>query len=209
MEINGFESDWDGFTSGEKAMFQKCVRILLKKTFVVYDKDEEGKKEFPFTLGQNQYDFIDYVVGNDEKLNMAKVIENKVKICVSDIMERREFTYVPITDTSKTRASLKIQDGCNNRCSYCIIPFARGNSRSAKSDFIIEQINNLVEKGYSEIVFTGIHIGLWGNEFGMTLLDLLKAVEAKTQLKRYRLDHLNSPDRVYAVYALQTVQGSE
>lgn len=142
-----------------------------------------------------EYDFIDYVVGNDEKLNMAKVIENKVKICVSDIMERREFTYVPVTDTSKTRASLKIQDGCNNRCSYCIIPFARGNSRSAKSDFIIEQINNLVDRGYSEIVFTGIHIGLWGNEFGMTLLDLLKVVEGKTQLKRYRLGSLY-PDEI-------------
>ncbi len=137
-----------------------------------------------------EYDFIDFVVGNNEKLSMANVLDSNVKICVSDIMDRKEFTYVPITDTSKTRASLKIQDGCNNRCSYCIIPFARGNSRSADSKFIIEQINNLVDKGYKEIVFTGIHIGLWGNEFGLTLLDLLKKVEDETQIVRYRLGSL-------------------
>ena len=137
-----------------------------------------------------EYDFIDFVVGNNEKLSMANVLDSNVKICVSDIMDRKEFTYVPITDTSKTRASLKIQDGCNNRCSYCIIPFARGNSRSADSKFIIEQINNLVDKGYKEIVFTGIHIGLWGNEFGLTLLDLLKKVEEETQVVRYRLGSL-------------------
>ncbi len=137
-----------------------------------------------------EYDFIDFVVGNDEKLSMAKVLDSNIKICVSDIMDRKKFTYIPITDTSKTRASLKIQDGCNNRCSYCIIPFARGNSRSADSKFIIEQINNLVDKGYKEVVFTGIHIGLWGNEFGLSLLDLLKEVEDKTQIVRYRLGSL-------------------
>ncbi|MEE3350650.1 MAG: MiaB/RimO family radical SAM methylthiotransferase, partial [Candidatus Gastranaerophilaceae bacterium] len=137
-----------------------------------------------------EYDFIDFVVGNNEKLSMANVLDSNVKICVSDIMDRKEFTYVPITDTLKTRASLKIQDGCNNRCSYCIIPFARGNSRSADSKFIIEQINNLVDKGYKEIVFTGIHIGLWGSEFGLNLLDLLKKVEEETQVVRYRLGSL-------------------
>ena len=79
---------------------------------------------------------------------------------MSDIMVLDEFSKVKLDDMTKTRASLKIQDGCDNRCSYCIIPFARGKSRSADIDFIIDEINNLVKHGFLEVVFTGIHIGL-------------------------------------------------
>lgn len=96
-----------------------------------------------------------------------------------------------LNDTTKTRASLKIQDGCDNRCSYCIIPFARGKSRSADKDFIIEQINNFSKNDFKEVVFTGIHIGQWGKDLGSELLDLLKAVEANTTIERYRLGSLN------------------
>lgn len=111
--------------------------------------------------------------------------------CVSDIMTLEDFHKAVLIDTSKTRASLKIQDGCDNRCSYCIIPFARGKSRSADVDFIIEQINNFADKGFKEVVFTGIHIGLWGRDFGKSLLDLLKEVEIRTKIQRYRLGSLN------------------
>ena len=135
-------------------------------------------------------DFIDVVVGNDEKLKMADVLNSKQIIAASDIMERFEFTYASLDDNTKTRASIKIQDGCDNRCSYCIIPFARGNSRSAKSEFIINQIKEFEKKGFKEVVFTGIHIGLWGKEFGKNLIDLLKEVEAQTEIKRYRLGSL-------------------
>ena len=92
---------------------------------------------------------------------------------------------------SKTRASLKIQDGCDNRCSYCIIPFARGKSRSADVDFIIDQINNFAKHGFKEVVLTGIHIGQWGKDIGMELLDLLKEIESRTNIHRYRLGSLN------------------
>ena len=135
-------------------------------------------------------DFIDIVIGNDEKFKIPEILKSDKKIFVTDIMERFEFTYTQLNDTTKTRASIKIQDGCDNRCSYCIIPYARGNSRSAKSEFIIEQINHLVDKEFKEVVFTGIHIGLWGKEFNKTLLDLLKDVEEKTFIKRYRLGSL-------------------
>ena len=74
-------------------------------------------------------------------------------------MHQRDFNKVVLSDMTKTRASLKIQDGCDNRCTYCIIPFARGKSRSAESKFIIEQINNFADHGFKEVVFTGIHIG--------------------------------------------------
>ena len=120
--------------------------------------------------------FIDYVIGNNEKLELYNVLKNnhENKHCIaSDIMKLNEFTKAVLVDTAKTRANLKIQDGCDNRCSYCIIPFARGKSRSADEEFIIEQINNLSKHGFKEVVLTGIHIGLWGKESGLTLLDLL------------------------------------
>lgn len=136
-------------------------------------------------------DFIDCVVGNDEKLDLYKIINEKNLCAVSDIMELKEFHKAEIEDMTKTRASLKIQDGCDNRCSYCIIWYARGKSRSADIEFIIDQINNFTKHGFKEIVFTGIHIGLWGKDFGMTLLDLLKEVENRTKIERYRLGSLN------------------
>ena len=138
-------------------------------------------------------DFIDYVIGNNEKLTLYEIIKSNEKehCIVSDIMKQSEFNKVILHDMNKTRASLKIQDGCDNRCSYCIIPFARGKSRSADIDFIIKQINNLSIHGFKEVVLTGIHIGLWGKENGLTLLDLLKEIEAKTSIERYRLGSLN------------------
>ena len=133
------------------------------------------------------------VVGNDNKLNLYSVIKNinSEKLVCSDIMEQKDFNKVVLVDTSKTRASLKIQDGCDNRCTYCIIPFARGKSRSADIDFIVDQINEFSKHGFKEVVFTGIHIGLWGKDLGLKLIDLLKEIEAQTTIERYRLGSLN------------------
>lgn len=136
-------------------------------------------------------DFIDYVVGNDEKLHLYEIINSDTKFLAKDILKLTEFSKVELIDTTKTRASLKIQDGCDNRCTYCIIWKARGKSRSADSDFIVEQINNFSKHGFKEVMLTGIHIGQWGKEFGLTLLDLLKEIEKKTTIERYRLGSLN------------------
>lgn len=136
-------------------------------------------------------DYIDIVIGNAEKLEISKYLDKNNFAITSDIMHRTEFDKIILTDTSKTRASLKIQDGCDNRCSYCIIPFARGKSRSADINFITEEINKFSDNGYKEIVFTGIHIGQWGKDFGLELIDLLRAVEDKTTIHRYRLGSLN------------------
>ncbi len=106
-------------------------------------------------------------------------------------MNLAEFNKIELIDTSKTRASLKIQDGCDNRCTYCIIWKARGKSRSADADFIIKQINKFSKNGFKEVMLTGIHIGQWGKDFGLTLLDLLKEIEEKTTIERYRLGSLN------------------
>lgn len=136
-------------------------------------------------------DFIDYVVGNDEKLHLYEIINSDTKFLAKDILKLAEFSKVELIDTTKTRASLKIQDGCDNRCTYCIIWKARGKSRSADSDFIVEQINNFSKQGFKEVMLTGIHIGQWGKEFGLTLLDLLKEIETRTTIERYRLGSLN------------------
>lgn len=136
-------------------------------------------------------DYIDLVIGNDEKLKLYDYLQSGEKVVTGDIMHQNTFNKVVLNDMTKTRASLKIQDGCDNRCTYCIIPFARGKSRSAESEFIIEQINNFARHGFKEVVFTGIHIGQWGKDFGLELLDLLKEVEEKTTIHRYRLGSLN------------------
>lgn len=135
--------------------------------------------------------YIDYVYGNEDKFKIAELLEENKEFAVKDLMSEQEFCKVTLEDTTKTRISLKIQDGCDNRCSYCVIPYGRGKSRSADSDFIINEINKYVEHGYKEVILTGIHIGLWGKEFDKEILDLLKEIEAKTSIPRYRLGSLN------------------
>lgn len=139
-------------------------------------------------------DFIDFVIGNDEKLHLYDYINSDERFSANDILKQTEFNKVELFDTTKTRASLKIQDGCDNRCTYCIIWKARGKSRSADSEFIVNQINNFAEHGFKEVMLTGIHIGQWGKEFGLSLLDLLKEIEEKTTIGRYRLGSLNPPE---------------
>ena len=139
-------------------------------------------------------DYIDFVIGNDEKLHLYDYINSDERFSANDILKQTEFNKVELFDTTKTRASLKIQDGCDNRCTYCIIWKARGKSRSADSEFIVNQINNFAEHGFKEVMLTGIHIGQWGKEFGSSLLDLLKEIEEKTTIERYRLGSLNPPE---------------
>ena len=138
--------------------------------------------------------FIDFVIGNDEKLHLYDYINSDERFSANDILKQTEFNKVELFDTTKTRASLKIQDGCDNRCTYCIIWKARGKSRSADSEFIVNQINNFAKHGFKEVMLTGIHIGQWGKEFGLSLLDLLKEIEEKTTIERYRLGSLNPPE---------------
>ena len=135
--------------------------------------------------------FIDYVFGNEDKFRLPELLAKDEHFAVKDLMSENEFCKVTLDDTTKTRISLKIQDGCDNRCSYCIIPYGRGKSRSADSEFIIREINKYAKSDYKEVVLTGIHIGLWGRDLGKELLDLLIEIEEKTTISRYRLGSLN------------------
>ena len=132
-------------------------------------------------------EFIDYVYGNEDKFKIAEFIEKEQNYSVKNLMVENEFCPVVLNDTTKTRISLKIQDGCDNRCSYCIIPFGRGKSRSANPEFVINEINRYADNGYKEVVLTGIHIGLY--EGG--LLPLLQKIEQESKIHRYRLGSLN------------------
>lgn len=155
------------------------IKTVLTGCLAQVDKDELAK-----------LDYVDYLFGNDDKFNLADYLENEKTNIVSDIMELKDFNPQVLKDTTKTRISLKIQDGCNNRCSYCIIPFARGKSRSANEQFILNEINKYAEEGYKEVVFTGIHIGQYGLDTNSSLLELLEKVES-TSIHRYRLGSLN------------------
>jgi len=131
--------------------------------------------------------FIDYIYGNEDKFRITEYLKNEENFAVKDLMNEDNFYEVTLNDTAKTRMSIKIQDGCDNRCSYCIIPYGRGKSRSASPDFVINEINRYAQNGYKEVVLTGIHIGLY--EGG--LLHLLQRIEKETSIHRYRLGSLN------------------
>lgn len=138
---------------------------------------------------------IDLVLGNNEKVNIVKYVEEyineKVKeIEIEDVMKSKEFSeFGNITFTEKTRAVIKIQDGCDRFCSYCIIPYARGRVRSRKPESIISEITKIAENGIKEVVITGIHIASYGKDFkeNYMLIDLLEEINKIGGIKRIRL----------------------
>ncbi len=138
---------------------------------------------------------IDLILGTNEKNNIVKFVEdflntkNKVKI-TSDVMSQKEFLdFGCVTSIERTRAAIKIQDGCDRFCTYCIIPYARGRVRSRKAESIIAEVSELVKDGIKEIVLTGIHIASYGKDFKEEngLLNLLKELNKISGLKRIRL----------------------
>ena len=138
---------------------------------------------------------IDIVLGNNEKKNIVEYVEqflndNKKEIDIEDVMKSTEFTeFGDVTFTETTRAVIKVQDGCDRFCSYCIIPYARGRVRSRKPEYIIKEITDVVKKGIKEVVITGIHIASYGKDFkeDYHLIDLLEEINKIDGLKRIRL----------------------
>ena len=142
---------------------------------------------------------IDIVLGNEEKANIVKYVEefisnrnNKI-VEIEDIASKKEFEDMgQITYTEKTRAVIKVQDGCNQFCSYCIIPYARGRVRSRKMDSIIQEITQIAQKGIKEVVITGIHVASYGRDFGNEngLIELLEKINEIDGIHRIRLGSL-------------------
>ena len=141
---------------------------------------------------------IDIILGNKEKKNIIKYIEdyeisrNKI-VDVANINMQQDFDeYGCITYTEKARTTIKIQDGCNNFCSYCLIPYARGRVRSRNKENILEEARKIANKGIKEIVLTGIHIASYGKDFNeeYELVDLLEDLNKIEGIERIRLGSL-------------------
>src|SRR5690625_4855496 len=143
---------------------------------------------------------VDIVVGTQDRKNIFKYIEEHKKTRlpvngVSNIMKNRVFEEMDVPEfTDRTRASLKIQEGCNNFCTFCIIPWSRGLLRSRDPENVIEQAQKLVDAGYKEIVLTGIHTAGYGEDlkdynFAMLLRDLEEKVNG---LKRIRISSIEA-----------------
>ena len=151
-----------------------------------------GKEEL------SKIDEIDLILGNNEKNDILKFVEDaynkKIKIeLLDDVFKTEEFLDFGTTiKIEKTRAIVKIQDGCDRFCSYCIIPYARGKVRSRKIESTVKEIKELVKKGIKEIVLTGIHIASYGKEFknNISLIDLLEEINKIEGLERIRLGSL-------------------
>lgn len=135
---------------------------------------------------------FDKIIGINDKPDIVKILQQNTRKNVTDINECKTFRYEKISRFNRTRATIKIQDGCNNRCSYCTICLARGLSRSCQTSDVIEQINALTQNGYNEIVLTGIHIGQWGLDFSpkQSLVNLFEQIE-KTDAKTIRIGSLD------------------
>lgn len=155
------------------------VKIILTGCYAQLHKDEENP-------------LIDKIFGIYEKPDVVEIIKSNEKKFVTEINEHRDFRYEKLSNFNRTRATIKIQDGCNNRCSYCTICIARGLSRSCDEKDVLEQVDALTRNGYNEIVLTGIHVGQWGLDFPekKNLLDLLKLID-KTDAKTVRIGSLD------------------
>ena len=143
---------------------------------------------------------VEWVVGNSHKALIAELVTAAPyhgNILVGDILAQRDFLSAPVEDAAgdRTRPNLKIQDGCNNRCSFCIIPFVRGPSRSAPAEQVIEQVRGLSRR-YREVVLSGINLGRWGREPGsrMRLADLIRRLLDETSIERLRLSSVEPMD---------------
>jgi len=147
---------------------------------------------------------VEWVVGNSHKTQIADLVTLAPagmpyhgNIHVGDIFAQQDFLSAPVEDAAgdRTRPNLKIQDGCNNRCSFCIIPFVRGRSRSLPADRLVEQVRGLARR-YREIVLSGINLGRWGKEPGssLRLAGLVRRLLAETDVERLRLSSVEPMD---------------
>jgi threonylcarbamoyladenosine tRNA methylthiotransferase MtaB len=144
---------------------------------------------------------VEWVVGNSNKTDIADLVSGELayhgQILTSDIFQTTAILTAPILDSTsdRTRPNLKIQDGCHNRCSFCIIPFVRGKSRFVDPEQVVAQVHSLSGR-YREVVLSGINLGRWGREQGsdLRLPDLLRLILNRTSIERIRLSSVEPMD---------------
>jgi threonylcarbamoyladenosine tRNA methylthiotransferase MtaB len=149
---------------------------------------------------------VTQVIGNSHKQHLADLavatdhpafvplaaLGSSGQVFVSDIFAHTELLAAPVFDAAnaRTRPNLKVQDGCDNRCSFCVIPSVRGHSRSLPMAQVLREVNALVKSGYREVVISGINLGRWGRDLPHTnwrLEDLVCAILAETELEKLRI----------------------
>jgi len=148
-------------------------------------------------------DGVSWVVGNSHKGSIGDIVVESptpyhAEVHVGDIAAQDAFFAAPVEGPAgdRSRPNLKIQDGCNSRCSFCIIPTVRGKSRSAQPEWVIAETERLAQSGYGEIVLTGINLGRWGREWGSgrQLPDLLRRILNETSIRTIRLSSVEPMD---------------
>ncbi len=162
----------------------------------VAKEELEKIEEINLICGVNEKNKIvqyveEYIAQNSKNINNQKV--NKKITKITDVMQQKEFLdFGQATYTEKTRAVIKIQDGCDRFCTYCIIPYARGRVRSRKIESIVSEVEKIAKQGIKEIVITGIHIASYGKDFsnGISLIDLLEKLNEVEGIERIRLGSL-------------------
>ena len=150
-----------------------------------------------FVESAKDYDFtgIDVVIGNYNKSNIVDLVEENLKTH-KQIIAKDNIMLMPFEDMEikhfeeRTRAFVKIQDGCENYCAYCVIPFVRGRCRSKDKEAVLREIKGLVDNNYKEIVLTGIHTGSYGIDLGIKFSDLLEEILNIEGLQRLRISSI-------------------
>ena len=160
---------------------------------------------------------VSIVVGNSHKHQLASIASSMPdfvslgslaappkagEILVGDIFAHTELMAAPVfeadTASEKTRPNLKVQDGCNNRCSFCVIPYVRGKSRSLRVEDVLRETRALVSLGYKEIVLSGINLGRWGRDFGsasrLRFVDLLRTMLKESEIQKIRISSVEPMD---------------
>ncbi len=170
---------------------------------------------------------VSRVIGNSHKHQLAEIVDSThtgfiplsslAPVFVSDIFAHTELLAAPVFDhagpgasNNRTRPNLKVQDGCDNRCSFCVIPYVRGQSRSLPLSRILEEVHALVDSGYREIVISGINLGRWGRDLptgnrepaidnccsseGLRFEDLVRAIVSQTSLEKLRISSVEPMD---------------
>lgn len=158
---------------------------------------------------------IDIVIGNNKKRDLIQILneyyeeQDTVKKAVIDINHTKEYEEMHLSKTAEhTRAYIKVQDGCNQFCTYCIIPYARGRVRSREKQDVIAEVRDLAANGYQEVVLTGIHLSSYGVDLeGEDLLSLIQAVHEVEGITRIRLGSLEP--RIITEEFVKTIAGLE
>ena len=170
-------------------LIRQSRRLLPNALVIAVGCSCQNHKEELLDVGAN------IVLGTKDKSRIVEYVDNylKDKKDVVNIYNMSNVDFEPMyvsNESDKTRAFVKIQDGCNNFCSYCIIPYLRGNIRNKDFDEAVSEINTLVDNGHKEIVLTGIHTGSYGDGKDYDLVDLIREISKNPRLMRVRISSI-------------------